>query len=261
MDLNFDYNMAKKYDNETETLEGKILSSLLESPKTNTQLLEKLGYGTNRHGNITKPLKDLEKKCFIGYKSVKSEKIDDFCKLWSIIPSYDNFKKMLDDYPSLFVNMHKNELVLNSILEVSECALEVSECSKNVFAPPVQGVPVKYIFLPTPEELKQDLKKKMRLSPEFFRRCFSKNLSQENARELAELIEKLESKSTNEENRCFDNSSKAQNDITILFKVCVFYDVMNGHSSGEAKDYLFSENGKVFEINSKQIVSRTPLFK
>jgi hypothetical protein len=54
-------------------------------------------------------------------------------------------------------------LVLNSILEVSQSALEVSECGENVFAPPVQGVPVKYIFIPTPEELKQDMKEKMRL--------------------------------------------------------------------------------------------------
>lgn len=135
MDSNFDYNITKRCDNETETLEEKIISSLLEGPKTNTQLLEKLGYDTNRHANITKPLKNLEKKGFIGYKPVKSEIIDNFCKLWSIIPSNDTFKKMLDDHPSLLVKMHKNELVLNSILEVSQSALEVSECGENVFAP------------------------------------------------------------------------------------------------------------------------------
>jgi hypothetical protein len=135
MYLNFDYNMAKKCDNEIETLEGKILSSLLEGPKTNTQLLVKLGYTTNQHGHISKRLKNLETKGFIEYKFVKSENVDDFCKLWSIIPSNDNFKKMLDDHPSLLVKMHKNELVLNSILEVSQCALEVSECGENVFAP------------------------------------------------------------------------------------------------------------------------------
>jgi hypothetical protein len=101
----------------------------------------------------------------------------------------------------------------------------------------------------------------MRLSPEFFRRCFSENLSQENAREFAELIEKLESKSTNKENGCVDNPSKAQNCIAILFKVCVFYDVRNGQSSEEAKDYLLCEKVKRFEMDSTQTVSRTPLFK
>lgn len=243
--------MSKKYDNETETIEGKILRSLLEGPKTNTQLLEKLGYDTNRHGNITKPLKKLEGKHFIGYEPVKSENIDDFCKRWSIIPSYEKFKKMLDDYPSLFSNMHKNELVLNSVLDASECSTAFD---------PVQGVPVKCTYS-LPEEVRQDLKEKMRLSPEYFRMCFSKNLSQDNAKELTELIEKFENKSTSEGNGCFDNSSKAQNNIETVFKVCVFYDVLNGQSSEEAKDYLLSEKRKVFDINSMQITSRTTLPK
>jgi hypothetical protein len=244
--------MAKKCDNETETIEGKILRSLLEGPKTSTQLLEELGYDTNRHGNITKPLKKLEGKHFIGYKSVKSENIDDFCKLWSIIPSHEKFKKMLDDYPSLFSNMHKNELVLNSVLDASECSTTVFD--------PDQGVPVKCTYS-LPEEVRQDLKEKMRLSPEYFRMCFSKNFSQDNAKELTELIEKLESKSTSEENGCFENSSKAQNNIETVFKVCVFYDVLNGQSSEEAKEYLLSEKRKVFEINSMKMISRTTLPK
>jgi hypothetical protein len=168
---------------------------------------------------------------------------------------------MLDEYSYLFLEMHKSELVLNSILEVSECELAVSECSENVFSPPVQGVPVKHLYFTMPEEFKQDLKEKMRLSLEFCRRFLNKNLSQENAGELEELIAKLESKSTNEENGCFDNSSKAPNGFTTLFKVCVFYDIINGQSSEEAKDHLLSEKGKVLKIDSIQKVSRIPLFK
>jgi hypothetical protein len=253
MILDFDYNMAKKSDNETETIKGKILSSLLEGPKTTPQLLLKLGYGNNRHGNIYKPLKTLETKRFIESKRVDSEKINTKCSLWSIIPSYDNFKKMLDDYPSLFANMHKNELVINSILEAVEF-------TKTVFDP-VQEVPAKDIFLATTEQLKKDLKIKIRVSPEFFRRFFFKTLSPENARELTELIVKFVGKSTNEENGCFDNSSKTQNSITTIFKVCVFYDVMNGQSSEEAKDYLLGKKKIVFKKNSTQTVSRTALLK
>lgn len=131
-----------------------------------------------------------------------------------------------------------------------------------MFFLPVQGVPVKHIFFTIPEELKQDLKEKMRLSPEFFRWSFTTtNVSQENAKELVELIEKLESNSTNEENGCFDNSLKAQNDIATIFKVCVFYDVMKGQSNEEAKEYLLSRQRKVFEINSMQIISRTTQFE
>jgi hypothetical protein len=162
--------MPKKSDNETKTREGKILNGLLEGSKTTPQLLVKLGYAANQHDYISKALKNLKTKLFIESEPARSEVIDAGCKLWSIIPSYKNFKRMLDDYPSLFVSMHKSELVINSILTVTECDLAVSECSKNVFSPPVPGVPIKHIFFTIPEEFKQDLKEKMRLSPEFFRR-------------------------------------------------------------------------------------------
>lgn len=245
--------MAKKQINEAKTIEGKILSSLLEGSKTNTQLLEELEYDTKKHGNISKPLKNLERKLLIKYKHVKSEKIDDFCKQWSIIPNYKNFKKMFDEHSYLFSKLHINDMVLDSILEASQC-------SETVFDP-VQGINIKYTFR-IPEEIKQDSKEKMRLSPEFFRRCFSSaNIPQENAREIVELIEKLESKSTNAESGCLDNSSKAQNDIMTLFKVCVFYDVINEQSSEEAKEYLIKEQGKVMVINSMQIISRTTQLK
>jgi len=78
--------MKKKTNNE-ETIKEKILSRLLEGPKTQTQLLTDLEYETNQHGNISKSLKTLRSQGFIVEKLVKSEKLDDYCKLWSIVPN------------------------------------------------------------------------------------------------------------------------------------------------------------------------------
>lgn len=241
------YNMPKKSSSEIETIEAKILSSLLEGPKTNTQLLEILGYDTNRHANITKPLKKLNRDCLIGYKSVISEKIDDTCKLWSLIPTKENFMKILNDYPSLLTKMHKKELVLDSLFDVATC-------SETVFDP-VRGVNVKTTFL-IPEEVKKEMKEMMRLSPEFFKIYFSTTDTHKNARELTELVVKLESKNTDGENRHLDDPS-ALSDIATVFKTCVLYDAMWGQSSEEAIEYLLSKQRKIFEIDTMQIISRT----
>jgi hypothetical protein len=237
--------MAKKNDAETKTIEGRILTSLLEGSKTNTQLLEELGYNTNQHGSISKPLKNLNRKLFIGYEKVKSEKIDDSCKLWSLITSYKNVKEMLKEYPYLFSKIHKNEIILDNMLGTQKC-------SETVFDP-AQGIPVTHTYL-LPEVVKTDLKEKMKLSPEFFKYYFiTTNVSQENAGELTELVIKLENKILNAENGRFGNSPNAQTDIATIFYVCVLYDVMKGQSSEEAKEYLLSSRRKVFDIDSMQV--------
>lgn len=222
----------------------KILRSLLENPKTTGELAKDLGYfenGIPKYNAINTLLKDLENKGYIESKEEKKNTPGAPPTRYFIKYNIKNLKRILDDDPDLTLKINKDELVLNSIFEVTTI-------TKPFFNPETgdRGV---YAF-PITEEFKENMKEKMRLSPAYFRFCLNKYNKDHRERiiELAEFTERLEGKNTKEVNELFIDSWKSHfneecPEIATFgdkaaIKVCVFYDILNGQSSEEAKEYL-----------------------
>ncbi len=102
-----------------EKNQGLILGCLLESPKTTAELATERGYtnpnGTPRYNVIYRDLKKLDEKGYIESKKVKLGKSGNDPTLHSIIFSFQNLRKMFEDYPYLKGKMQKNDYVLKTI--------------------------------------------------------------------------------------------------------------------------------------------------
>lgn len=234
---------------------NKILSSLLDSPKTTGELAEELGYvksnGDRKYHSIDRLLKDLEEN---GYLVSKKEKIENQSgappRRYSINYSFENLVNILNEDPGLISKMQTNDSVLESILKITR-----TRSYKHRISFENTGRVETYIEKDKPlsekleRELKAELKEKFRLSPEFFR--YFLNNCDSNLRnrliELAEFNEKIEGNGYKKEKERFVNNWKAHNNtcsemnapgFDTAFKVCVFRDILNGQSSEEAKEYL-----------------------
>ena len=103
---------------------NKILSSLLDSPKTTGELAEELEYvksnGDRKYNSIDRLLKDLEKN---GYIVSKKEKIENHSgappRRYTINYSFANLIKILNEDPGLISKMQTNDSVLESILKIT----------------------------------------------------------------------------------------------------------------------------------------------
>ena len=102
-----------------EKNQGLILGSLLEYSKTTAELANERGYitpnGTPRYNVIYRDLKRLEEKGYIERKKVKLGKSGNDPTLHSIIFSFQNLRKIFEEYPYLKLNMQRNDSVLKTI--------------------------------------------------------------------------------------------------------------------------------------------------
>lgn len=236
--------MVNKTDNKNETDEKKrtnkekILRSLLKGPETTTKLLKECGYNNDEHKNISKDLKKLKKDGFIVFEIIKSENLDDDCKLWSIVPNHGNFKNMLNKFNVLLPEMHKSEIVLDTfIFKLTIPWLNESSGESGVIQKFLEG------------DEKEYLKEKMKLSQEYFLYSFNKinDNPQDHTIELAEFIEQFKDNSAKEEEehnvkiwKTFDKNYQKMGTFYLetVFEFCVYMDILKGQSSEEAKEYL-----------------------
>lgn len=210
------------------TNKEKILSSLLEDAKTQTKLLIELGYKSNQHKNISKDLKTLKTWGFITDQKIKSEAIDEDCTLWSIVPKYENFECILKKYESLFSKMQKSNMVLEAVFE--NTLVYSYKYIKSLDREGKFTINVEKREMPLPARKKEDFKKKLRLSPEYFRlNIFNHDseLKKHGFDDFAETLEMLQG-----DHRIFGYQ------YDTVFKVCVLVDMLKGKSSEEAKRYL-----------------------
>ncbi|WP_155400825.1 hypothetical protein [Methanosarcina mazei] len=247
--------MEIKNGKRERTNKEKILSSLLKGPKTTTQLLIECGYNSNEHKNISKDLKRLKKDELIQYETKKSEKIDDNCKVWSIVPNFENFDNMLKNFSGLLPEMHKSEIVLDTfVIKVTVPWIDSISGKSGVIQKYLEG------------DEKEYLKEKMRLSQEYFLYTFNKikDNSQDHTAELAEFIEQLEENSAKERE---ENNVKIWNTLNkdyqemgtfyleTVFGFCVYMDILKGQSSEEAKEYL-----KKIKKGERKLILKPPKF-
>jgi hypothetical protein len=238
---------------EERTNKEKILSSLLKGPKTTTQLLIECGYNNNEHKNISKDLKSLKKDGFIAYETIKSEKLDDDCKLWSIVQNFQNFNRMLKKFGVLLPEMHKSEIVLDTfVFRVTIPWIDESTGKSGVIQKFLEGNEKEYI------------KEKMKLSQEYFLYIYNRinGNSQDHTIELAEFIEQFKNNSAKEEeehneeiwkNSDIDYEKMGTFYLETVFEYCVYMDILKGQSSQEAKDYLMK-----MKKGDKKLILTTP---
>lgn len=226
----------ERKSNKTEKIEEKILASLLEGPKTNTQLLTNLGYNNKQHGNISRNLTKIEKEGLIVPEKIKSPNIDDYCTQWSVILNFENLKYMLLKYPSLLQLMQKKDSVLENVAENARFYVSYISNSPG-------SVRLVESVQPLNERYKKDFKEMLRLSPEFFKYCLlhddSNAVSENNFKDLAETLQKID-EIQDLPNRWMGRGYH----YSMVFKVCVQMDLLHGKSSQEAKNYLFEMEKK-----------------
>lgn len=228
-----------------KTIKERILESLLNCPKTSTQLLQDLGYSNKRHGNISKPLDQLKIDGLIIDDRIKSPNINDSATSWSIVQTLENFRH-IRKYPDLLPVLQKKDFVLEIIAE-------------NMRIPITNSVTVfqngKKRFIGGKEELhslreedKRKFKEMLRLSPEFFKFHLYRNDNSvmagsgfEKLTETLRRIDELHDIPT----RCLGWGHLYY--YFMAFKACVLMDALYENSSEDAENYLIEieENIKV----------------
>lgn len=221
--------MVKKNDivseteKENKTNKEKILCSLLEGPKTNTQLLIKLGYKNNQHKYISNDLNRLKKDGFIVSEKIKSENLDDDCTQWSVVLKLENLSLILKKYPGLLPNMQNSNIVREYVC--NGVVLPLRFIRKNVF--------------PSPEGEEEDFNNRLRLSPEYFNYYVHTENVEKATKEILKLATMLKIIKP-----ITPNSQKDTDPDNLRFKICVLMDVMTGQSSPEEIRYLIEMEKK-----------------
>lgn len=229
------YNMKEKSKN-TKTIEERILESLLDGPKTNTQLLLDLGYDNKKHGNISKPLDKLQKNGRVVDGRIKSPYLDEYCTLWSLVSNLENFR-YIGKYPDLLSVLQKKDFVLEIIAENMRIPITHSVLiyhkGKETY---VEGEEELHTLL---EEDKKKFKEMLRLSPEFFKYHL---LHDDNSITSGDGFEKLA-----ETLRRIDEVHGIPTlwiewgylyHYFMVFKACVLMDLLYDKSSDDAENYL-----------------------
>jgi hypothetical protein len=232
--------MSFDTNEKTKTNKEKILSSLLEGPKTTEELLFELGYRKDQTrviGSTLTALKDQDK--LIDFENIPSTKIKNTTrKQYSIIKSLENFDNMLKKYPDLLQKMCKSETVLDVfIIRITIPWIDEASGESGVIPKFLEG------------DEKEYLKGKMRLSPEFFLYVINKinGNSQDHTGEFAEFIEQIENNSLKEKEeqnvkiwKKYGKDYKIAGTFSLetVFELCVFMDILKGQSSEEAKKYV-----------------------
>ncbi len=225
----FYYNMVKKNDNvsenykENKTNKEKILCSLLEGPKTNTQLLIKLGYKNNQHKYISNDLSRLKKDGLIISEKIKSENLDDDCTQWSLVLEIENLSLILKKYPGLLSKMQNSNIVRGYVC--NGVVLPLRLIRTGVF--------------PFPEGEEEDFNNRLRLSPEYFTYYIHTENVEKTTNEILKLLAMLRILTP-----ITPNNQKDTDPDNLRFKICVLMDVMRGQSSPEEIRYLIEMEKK-----------------
>ena len=251
------YNMEEKPIK--KTIKDKILESLVYYPKTNTQLLQELGYSNKQHGNISKQLNQLKTDGFIVDGKEKSPNIDDYATSWSIVPTLENFRYIGKD-PNLVPVLQKKDVVLEIIAEnmrvsiIQDVILDIDATSSLISKKIIRGDQEElYSLLEKP---KRKFKEMLKLSPVFFKfhllhEDYNTDSWSDFERDIEELghIAKFQLIPPRNIVRyyLFLNSYD--------FKFCVGIDMLYGKLSDEAKNYWIEIKNylKEEEINIKPI--------
>jgi len=270
------------------TNQEKILGILFESPKTTTELAKELRYidskGTARY-NIIKD--DLDKLIDHGYIESKKEKLGKKIgrtpTQYSIKYNIKNLKKILEEYPDLIGSMQENDSVLETILhahseltynitngkyikhngELTIKQNQLNEIEERDIEQTIEQIIDEELI---DEELideelldsgfgknTQNLKKKLKLSREFFRLHLNNETDY-----LSESIEQLAKALGNgwvqldyeiidsPNRRIYVRKTFFKDEMT--FKVCVSRDILHRQSNAEAIEYINQLENKVSDL-------------
>jgi hypothetical protein len=220
--------MVKKNDNlnetdkEKKTNKEKILSSLLEGPKTSTQFLIELGYKNNQHKYISKDLAKLKQDGLIVSEKIKSENLDDDCTQWSLDLEMENLSLILKKYPELLSKMQNSYIARENICQI---IVLLRYARTDVY--------------PFPKEEEEEFNERLRLSPEYFKYYVQTENVFTASKEILKFKKMLQIL------RHITLNSQKHIDIDDLkFKICVLMDVMKDQSSEEAIKYLIKMENK-----------------
>lgn len=224
-----------------KTNKERILDSLLEGPKTTRELLIELEYENKQYSFIDRDLKKLKALGFIKGEKTKLDTPGNDPTLWSILPSFKNFREMLETYPSLLPKMQKSDLVYESVFSVmmtrtysisygDDGAREYKESQERSLS----------------EEDEKELKEKMKLSPEFFRSfLLSSTENWDRLKKLAELFE-LKEGNWSESLKRFDKHwpGTVRYGLDKAFEACVSIDILKGQANEEEIELLIEKEKK-----------------
>lgn len=261
------------------TNQEKILGMLFKSPKTTTELANELGYidskGIARYNIIKDDLDKLIAHEYIESKKEKLKKTGRTPTQYLINYSIINLRKILDEYPDLIGDMQENDSVLETIIQAhSGSAYSVTDeiyieqsTEQIIEQDTINTIDKKFIEESTEQIIElypipnfglkkdsEDLKKKLKLSREFFRL----NLNNETDY-LSKIIEQLAQTLCDEwysTNWIIKNSPTRTIHVRktiykdeMAFKACVSSDVLHGQSNAEAIEYV------------KQLVNEVPNYQ
>lgn len=238
-------NTSESYE-EKKTNKEKILSCLLEGPKTITELLRSLGYKENQQnviGGVLSRLRDKDK--FITYEKIDSKRLKNTeIKLYSLIQNLENFKSILKEFPDLLPQMQKNDLVLDTIVNThSELICNTTDEKYMELVPRLKSIYQNGI---------KSWKEKLKLSGNFFGICLNNKTF-----DLFINFKKLIKISDDD---WYSNIWEVKTSptswvylwatvfrIDIAFKACVHQDILQGQSNEKAIEYVKQMNNKVSE--------------
>jgi hypothetical protein len=258
------------------TNQEKILGMLFKSPKTTTELANELGYvdskGTARYNMIKDDLDKLIAREYIESKKEKLKKTGRTPTQYSINYNIINLRKILDDYPNLIGDMQENDSVLETIIQAHSGSaysttdeIYIEQSTEQIIEQDIINATDEKLIEQSTEQIielypipnfglkknSEDLKKKLKLSHEFFKLHLSNETDY-----LSESIEQLAQTLCDEwystywtiktsPTRTIHVRKTIYKD-EMAFKACVSSDVLHQRSNAEAIEYV------------KQLVNEVP---
>jgi hypothetical protein len=240
---------------ETETIQNRILRSLLQSSKTTAELADKLGYvnkeGTILYSVINKDLKKLEKGGYIKSEKLKllKEKRGITPTSYSIIFDIKNLRRMWEKYPKLKLEIQSSVLAAETIIYENFSWISNSADKEYV---QIENLNIHK------KRGKESWEEKLRMSLEFFSFCLKNDYIDmiESVRKFAQISSEYW-ETTNFELYTTPTSKvylkETNYRIEMIFKACVAADILQGQAKKEAIEYLEQRKNEVLEEQYKQL--------
>jgi hypothetical protein len=236
-------NMRKRTNQE------RILTNLLQFPKTTAELANELGYintkGIARYNIINKDLDKLVEHGYIESEKKKLEKKPgNTPTLYSIVYDIQILKEMLRIYPYLLESMQRSEFVLETI--VNENYSWICNSNDEEYVEQIENLKL------LNKKGKESWREKLRLSKEFFRYSLYNNFfdMMKDIKKLAQTSSEywetniFELKTTPDSSVILWNTNYR---LEMIFKACVTSDILQGKVKEEAIEYLEQRKNKVLD--------------
>lgn len=216
-------------------MKGKILKTLLESPKRTGEIVTALRYHERAYHNVDDDLSELVTDRIIRIIETVKKTVGRPGTTYDIVYNRNNLQKIFEEYPSLLPDLQKNESVINLILAEHKWFTDKyceTTLLRDVKLPDYLKVDPKKVFIPFRmiKSFHSDLKEKLQTSSSFFE-LFVNNSSDALKISSAIIIFiaiQTETLARESENLARESDIIINSVLDTIYETCVLSDMLNG---------------------------------